>query len=287
VKIWVLGASGMLGHKVCEVLGKRHEAVGFSRSATDPGGDGLVCDFSRESDRHDFESKTMPDAIVNCVGVIKQRPKAEADSADTILINSFLPHWLARLPTRLIHISTDCVFDGTLPSGQSYTEHDTPNATDLYGRSKMLGEIVNRPNALTLRTSILGRERSRHLGLLDWFLSQGGRTVRGFEQHIFSGVSTSYLAWLIGLILEEKATLHGLYHVTSAALNKRRLLEILRDALDMDVQIQVDQQTPPCNRALSGALLQKTIGIVQPTWFELADGIARDAAEYPKVRPCP
>ncbi|MGA2988810.1 MAG: sugar nucleotide-binding protein, partial [Terriglobia bacterium] len=138
-------------------------------------------------------SALRPDYVVNCVGVIKQRTEA-ISPIPSITINSLLPHKLAQMAARwggrIIHFSTDCVFSG---KRGWYTEEDPSDAEDLYGRSKFLGEVVV-ANALTLRTSIIGRELVEHRSLLDWFLAQNHKTVHGYRRVIYSGVTTNYLA---------------------------------------------------------------------------------------------
>src|SRR5207247_7667552 len=138
----------------------------------------------------------------------KQRPDAASESA-CMTLNAEVPHLLARTIAawggRLIHLSTDCVFSG---NRGEYTEADEPDATDLYGRSKALGE-VRADNAITLRTSLIGRELSHHQSLLDWFLAQNCREIRGFGHVFWSGVTTLHMAELIEHLIDKHPGLSG------------------------------------------------------------------------------
>ncbi|HEU4636653.1 MAG TPA: SDR family oxidoreductase, partial [Edaphobacter sp.] len=190
----VLGASGMLGNAVFRVFAASDEmdVVGTVRSraaatrlpsvsstrlvsGVDVGdADGLARVFA----------EVRPDVVINCVGLVKQLSDAK-DPLQAIPVNSLLPHRLARLcelvGARFVHVSTDCVFSG---ARGRYVESDPADAEDLYGRSKLLGE-VDYPHAVTLRTSIIGHELDGTQSLLGWFLSQHGE-VKGFAQAIFS-----------------------------------------------------------------------------------------------------
>ena len=222
--------------------------------------------------------RSRPQVVINCVGVIKQRSAAE-DPIQTITVNSLLPHRLAATVSswqgRLIHISTDCVFDGVRGG---YSEEDTPNATDLYGRTKALGEIV-RPNALTLRTSIIGRELRTHSSLLDWFLSQNRASVRGYRNALWSGVTTNHLTHLIISIIDRWPRLSGLFNVSSGRTSKLELLHLIRDAYKMDVEIQPDDSYV-LDRTLSGKKLEAAIAYHCPPLDQLIREMAGDLTEY-------
>jgi dTDP-4-dehydrorhamnose reductase len=179
----------------------------------------------------------------------------------------------------VIHFSTDCVFSG---SRGGYTEEDAPDATDLYGRSKFLGE-VQAPNALTLRTSIIGRELAHHASLLDWFLGNQHGRVRGFRGAIYSGVTTNHLAELVERIVVHHADLTGLYQVASAPISKYDLLLAIRDAYGMDIEITpVDGENS--DRSMQGGKLRAAIGYVAPAWPELIAQLAQDPTPYERWR---
>jgi dTDP-4-dehydrorhamnose reductase len=207
-----------------------------------------------------------PDAVINCVGLVKQLSGAN-DPLAAVPINAILPHRLARLcrtvGARLVHISTDCVFDGL--AGR-YTESDRPNAYDLYGRSKLLGE-VDSEGAVTLRTSIIGRELGSAHGLIDWFLAQRG-SVKGYRRAIFSGLPTVELARVIRDFVLPRPQLRGLYHVSAAPISKYELLRLVADIYHHQVELCPDDDVR-IDRSLDSSRFQRETGYQPPTWPEL------------------
>jgi len=290
VNIVVLGAGGMLGHKMFQRLRAAFPGtVATMRKPADCppfNGIGLLqgSDVLTGVDVMDFEalsaalSEIRPDYIINCVGIIKQRAEAH-HAIPSIAINALLPHRLAALAAiwqgRLIHFSTDCVFSG---ARGSYTEEDESDAHDLYGRSKFLGE-ADGPNALTLRTSIIGRELVEHGSLLDWFRAQDGRTIRGYRRVIYSGVTTNHLADLVGEIIRNHPDLNGLYQAAGRPISKYDLLCLLRDAYRLNVEITPDD-TQQSDRSMSGDKLYRAIGYRAPSWPELVSQLATDSTSY-------
>lgn len=223
-----------------------------------------------------------PGVIVNCVGVIKQRSDAKA-AIPSITLNALLPHRLAELSQswggRLIHFSTDCVFSG---KRGNYSEEDFPDAEDLYGRTKLLGEVTA-ANALTLRTSIIGRELSQFKSLLEWFLSQNHRKIMGYTRAFYSGVTTNYLAGLVARIILQGPKLSGLYQVTSATIAKYELLCLLRDAYGMDVEVQADDKFF-CDRSMRGNKFIDATGYRCPPWPDLVAELSSDPTPYEQWR---
>ncbi|HEY2846949.1 MAG TPA: sugar nucleotide-binding protein, partial [Pyrinomonadaceae bacterium] len=202
MKVLILGATGMLGHKLYQDLGQNFEVWGTIRgevSELDVYGFYNAEKIIGSVDAADIGSVqralniACPDVVVNAIGAIKQ-VAAGNDPIDALTVNSIFPQKLAKLTdhrgARLITVSTDCVFSG---KKGNYNETDSPDATDLYGISKRFGEPSG-AKVLTLRTSIIGRElRSQH-GLVEWFLSQRGTTVPGYVNAVFSGLTTIALA---------------------------------------------------------------------------------------------
>ena len=201
-RVLVLGASGMLGHAVVAELDDRfdvHATVRDAARADLPVSTATLHGFSAGADGDGLDElieRLRPAAVVNCIGLVKQLPIA-SDPIAAISINALLPHRIAsaaeRNGARLIHVSTDCVFSGRLPIPGRYRESDPADAEDLYGRSKLLGE-VDAPGHVTLRTSIIGPELGGATGLLEWFRAQDGPAVNGFTQAICSGLTTAELA---------------------------------------------------------------------------------------------
>jgi dTDP-4-dehydrorhamnose reductase len=231
---------------------------------------------------HEILDSEQPGHIVNCIGVIKQREEARA-AIPSITLNSLLPHKLAEFAAgwggRVIHFSTDCVFSG---KRGHYTEEDPSDAEDLYGKSKYLGE-VSTENALTLRTSIIGRELSQFKSLLEWFLSQKGKTVRGFKRVIYSGVTTNYMAQLVGNLVAEFPSMSGLYQLVGPAISKYDLLCMLRDAYKVNVEIIPDDREVS-DRSLIGEKLIKATGYRYPSWMDMVAELANDPTPYDKWR---
>ncbi len=283
----------MLGHKMFQILRQRFpDTFGTIR--------GWITDrqiqkvdlfrhgrIIEEMDAGDFNAleaflkSRQPQVIVNCIGIVKQRATAE-DALQSITINSLLPHQLAMICAewngRLIHISTDCVFNGQRGGGSGYSETDMADANDLYGRSKRLGEVTVE-NALTLRTSIIGRELSNFTSLLEWFLSRNRSEVKGYKRALYSGVTTNHLAEVVGDIIEHHPQLSGLYHVASQTICKYKLLCMLRDAFRLDIEITPDEHFF-CNRSLNGERFRQATGYVPPSWSELVSQLANDPTPY-------
>jgi dTDP-4-dehydrorhamnose reductase len=216
----------------------------------------------------------QPEAIVNCVGIVKQREEAKA-SLPSIEINSLLPHRLALITQtaqcRLILMSTDCVFSGRKGD---YTEDDIADAEDLYGRSKLLGEVVE-PGCITLRTSIIGPELSRKVGLLEWFIAQRGQKISGFRRAIYSGFTTLEMSRVIETLLVEHPRASGLYHVSSEPISKYHLLVKVNAALKLGTTIEPDDAFI-CDRSLDSSRFRKDFEYQPPSWDEMIAELGND-----------
>jgi dTDP-4-dehydrorhamnose reductase len=273
VKILVLGVSGMLGNAVMRTLSHNldYQVWGSARSASvrtyfshalaDYVVDGIdVGNFDALSK---LLAQMQPEVVINCVGLVKQL----ADSNDPLYalpINALLPHRLSHLcklaNARLVHISTDCVFSGRKGG---YRESDEPDALDLYGRSKLLGEVYE-PHTITLRTSIIGHELNSANGLIGWFLAQEGR-VKGFTKAIFSGLPTCELARVIGDIVLQRADLHGLYHVAAQPISKYELLKLVNTEYGKQLVIDADDRLK-IDRSLNAQKFCDATGYKAPKW---------------------
>jgi len=220
--------------------------------------------------------------VVNCVGIVKQRPEAH-DAIPSITLNALLPHQLAEMAggigARVIHFSTDCVFSGRKGA---YREDDVSDAEDLYGRTKFLGEVAG-PSALTLRTSIIGRELANFASLLEWFLAQEGTTISGFRRVMYSGVTTNYMARLVGDLVEYHPDLSGLHQVTGPWISKYDLLCLARDAFGVDIDI-VPDDTEVNDRTMLGERFSSVTGIEPPSWEEMLAEVAADDTPYESWR---
>jgi dTDP-4-dehydrorhamnose reductase len=275
-KILILGASGMLGNAVYRTFASSpgYEVVGTARNvslkiALPDGANGTLLagvDVEQIDSLVAAFEKVRPNIVINCIGLVKQLDVVK-DPLATLPINSILPHRLARMSAligaRLIHVSTDCVFNG---SKGSYLESDIPDALDLYGRSKLLGE-VDYPNAITLRTSIIGTElRSAH-GLVGWFLAQSG-TTKGFTKAVFSGLPTAVLAQVMRDHVIPNPELRGVWHVSAAPLAKYELLKLVAAEYGKDIAIVPDESLV-IDRSLDSARFRAATGWTPPSWPKL------------------
>lgn len=273
MNILVLGVSGMLGSMVFRQLGERRgwRVVGAARSPA------IRAQFAPGADiRTDVAAEDLvglagllrdvrPKVVINCIGLVKQAA-ASRDPLQVLPVNAVFPHQLARLcdlgGSRLVHISTDCVFSGRTGN---YRESDHADADDLYGRSKFLGE-VDAANAITLRTSIVGPEPAgaKGFGLLEWFLRQTG-PVKGYARAIFSGLTTSELTRVIADVVIPRPELTGVYHVGAAPISKYDLLGLFAAAYGRRLAIERDEALM-IDRSLDSGRFRAATGYVPPDW---------------------
>lgn len=285
-KILVLGANGMLGGSIHRYFSNTiNDVIGTVRSdkalkqLTDMGFNNIISGI----DVIDYKvldrtiSEIRPDYVFNCIGLIKQLSQSGLP-VPAIEINSLLPHKLAEICTknnsRLVHFSTDCVFSG---SKGAYTESSLPDATDLYGRSKLLGE-VNYGNHLTLRTSIIGHELNSNVSLVNWFLNQSD-SVRGFSRAIFSGLPTCYIAEFLDKYVIENSDLSGLYHLSAEPIDKYSLLLLIKEKYGIEIDI-VDYPNFIIDRSLNSKSLRELIDFKPPQWPELIEKMNDEFNRY-------
>jgi dTDP-4-dehydrorhamnose reductase len=218
-------------------------------------------------------ARDRPEAVINCVGIIKQLAAAK-DPFLSISVNSLLPHRLHRLcraaGARLLHFSTDCVFNG---ARGGYTDEDPSDALDLYGRSKFLGETVGE-GALTIRSSIIGRELGSASGLVEWFLSQRGGRVDGYRRAVFSGFTTHEMSRIVRMVLRDHPRLSGTLQVSSDPISKYDLLVLIRQAYAVDVDI-VSSDTVRIDRSLDSTRFRQATGYLPPAWPQMIHEMAQ------------
>ena len=281
MRVLIFGGDGMLGHRLLRHFGTRHDTrVTLRRPLADYARFGL---FDRgnafdETDARDAARVSAvvadfrPEAVINAAGIVKQRPEAhEVEAAQAV--NARFPHRLAELcrahGARLVHLSTDCVFSG---EKGNYSESDRPDPVDLYGHTKLEGEI-DAPGAITLRTSMIGTELDRKAGLVEWFLANKGGTVAGYRKAIFSGFITAELARLIEGLLTRHPDARGVYHASSAPISKLDLLDGLNRRLRLGVRL-VPQDTPACDRSLDSSRFRAAFSYAPPSWDAMLDELA-------------
>jgi dTDP-4-dehydrorhamnose reductase len=272
VSILILGGDGMFGHQLLSWLQPRHEVrVTLRQDLSAYQTYGLFTasnayagvDVSSLERMSDVLGDFRPDAVINCVGIVKQRPVAR-ESIPSIEINALFPHRLSVLckgvGARLVHLSTDCVFSGRKGN---YQENDLSDAEDLYGKTKFLGEIHD-SHCLTLRTSIIGRELVRKKSLLEWCLSQQG-TVKGFRNAIYTGFTTLEMSRIIENTLVNYPEASGLYQVSSEPISKYDLLLLFQKMFNLNIQV-VPDEVFCCDRSLDSTRFRKEFRYTPPTW---------------------
>lgn len=289
MKVLIFGGNGMLGHKLVQVLESRFETWSTIRSSySDVERFGFfpkdrTLENVRVEDLSRIEKlleEIEPDIVINGIGVIKQKPNVD-DVIGTLSINALFPQHLARIADqsgfRFITVGTDCVFKG---DKGMYTENDSIDALDLYGQSKHWGEVSG-TNSLTLRTSIIGRELTTQQSLIEWFLSQRGRTVKGYSKAIYSGFPTIEFADIIVDIIENHQDLAGVFNVSSEPISKFTLLEKLKENLKLETEI-VDSTEVVIDRSLDSTKFSLAAGFKPKSWDEMIERLAEDCQSYNK-----
>lgn len=232
-KIIIIGSKGMAGHLIRQTLIEANlfEVIDISKS-NEYFKSTYTLDLKELSMLDTILKKEDADIIINCAGILNEL--AENNPENSIFVNSFLPHFLAARSKRLLHISTDCVFDG---SRGNYTENDIKDGLGFYAETKSLGEVLYAPH-LTIRTSIIGPElKANGIGLLHWFLKQNGK-VNGYTEAFWSGVTTLQLAKGI-LHLIDSPEITGLIHYTNnEKISKYELLKIISVIFQKDITIE-------------------------------------------------
>lgn len=281
MKILILGVTGMLGNAMYRLLSESHEISAYGTARGESAkryfskklAGNILCgvDIGDQDSLTAVLARVRPEVVINCIGLVKQLADAN-DPLVAVPINTLLPHRLARLcalaGARLIHVSTDCVFSGTRGN---YLETDFPDAYDLYGRSKFLGE-VDYPNAITLRTSIIGHELAGSRSLVGWFLAQKG-AVKGFSKALFSGLPTVELARIVRDFVLPNPALTGLYHVAANPISKLELLRLVAEAYEKEIEI-IPNDDLVIDRSLNPVKFQAATGYVAPEWPELVRRMA-------------
>lgn len=286
MKILVIGAGGLLGSACLRVFndGPGLQAIGTFRSKYD------ASRFRHEPDCHFFLPNALdfvqtealfksiqPSIVVNCVSLSKDI-LSNGDALEIIPTYSLLPHMLAsfcrRFSARFIQISSDGVFSG---AKGNYSEEDTPDSADLYGRAKLLGEVVG-PGCTTLRTSMIGHDLSFKNGLVSWFLNQKG-ICSGYPEAIFSGFPVTVLAGIIRDHVIAYPQLDGLYNVAATPISKFDLLHLISDIYDAEVTIVPDHSVK-VDRSLNAANFNTATGFSPPSWHELITLMRNDYLEF-------
>jgi len=291
-RVLVLGASGMLGSAAVRVFGETAEVFAAVRSRQELESLGIDAKCLGVGEEHlltGFDARqpesvlplldaAQADVVFNATGIISQ----QADAANIRLmieVNSVWPHALAQMcedrSARLIHISTDCVFSG---KRGNYRECDVPDASDMYGRSKLLGEVTTSACAITLRTSIIGWQFGPQVSLAGWFAAHRHEALKGYANAVFSGLPTSALCQTIRDYVLPNECLTGLYQVSADPIDKYSLLCLLAEKMGWDVAITPDDSLR-VDKSLDSSHFQAATGWKPPSWDYLLEDMA---TEYPR-----
>lgn len=266
MKVIILGAGGMFGHVLFTESKKKFETIGTVNTShfTSDGVLVHVNVFHLEQVKK-IITEFKPQIVVNAVGVTKQS-KMMGEENLPLYLNAQFPHLLLTLAHqykfKVLHISTDCVFSG---KKGSYTEDDQPDPVDLYGKTKLDGEI-NDPHSLTLRTSIIGHEIRTQNGLVEWFLHQSNH-CKGYKKAIFSGFPTIVLTdFLLNKIFPAMLDgMSGLYNFSTDAINKFDLLNLIAHTYGKKITIEPDSSLV-VDRSLDSSVFKTKMNFSTPDW---------------------
>ncbi len=255
-KVLVLGGTGMLGHAVVTRLREMYppESIAYTCRNPDPGSsDGPVYAHIVSPRCSKLPEVKEAEYVINCIGMIKPRCNSLRNFADAAYVNGSFPSLLADLcayeGTKLIHITTDCIYNGTRNVGK-YTEKDQPDISDAYGLSKAMGDICKN-EALVLRTSIIGTEPNNQTSLVEWVRSQDGEKIKGFTNHFWNGVTTTEFANICMQIIDQDIFRQGLYHVPSPTqISKFTLVSAIARKFNVRVHIEPVAADPAIDRTL-------------------------------------
>ena len=288
MKLLILGVSGLIGHKLLQILSINHEVYGTLHHLKSKYNNLELFDKSNiidSVDVLDFEHlkgimhSINPDVVLNCVGITKRKIH-DGNILEVIETNAVFPHKLANWAKinqkRVIHFSTDCVFNG---KEGDYNEESLTTAEDLYGRTKALGEI-RYSHTLTIRSSFIGQELFDRTELLDWVLAQNGKTIKGYKNALYSGVSISFMADVVNKIILKHPSLNLLYQLApTKPISKYDLICIAKKAFGLDIEIipQFDYVHKP---TLNGAKLRNETGIQVPSWEIMMEELANNKSYY-------
>jgi dTDP-4-dehydrorhamnose reductase len=282
MRILILGADGMIGHKIAQSL-EDFELILASRKSISSKSIGIINGkmvlHNLITDSLDLLlDNTTPDIIINCAGITTRRG-VEDNIVNTELLNSDLPHkldsWANLNSKKLIHFSTDCVFSG---NRGNYLDNDFADAEDIYGKSKALGE-VNSPNTLTIRCSMIGRELYNFTELFEWLKKNKNKKIEGYSKVFYSGITTVRMGKILNKILNKNLNLSGIYNISSTPISKFDLLVKLSKAFNLNVDIKQNKNNKS-NKVLISEKFTEITGIYPPNWDDLISEFEEDCNKY-------
>lgn len=284
MRILILGGDSMLGWQLLLYLQNKHDVKVTLRNPESNYKTYSV--FNEQNsyynvDVHNFSTvgSTLlafkPDIVINSIGIVKQNVRIK-NITSAIEINALFPHKLSQLcqsmNTKLIQLSTDCVFNG---KKGGYTENETGSADDIYGQTKYLGEVRDAKHCLTLRKSLIGLELKYKYGLIEWFLAQQA-SIKGYQQALYSGFTTREMSRIIDMIITKHPTLSGVWHIASQPISKYQLLTTLANKLKLkNIHIEADNDFV-CYRHLNGDRFTKATGYQAPSWDSMLTELTQE-----------
>lgn len=288
MNILIIGAGGMIGHKMFQILkAQGHRVTGTIRQAKDHYDkfkifteDEIIdlVDVSEFEKTENILNSVKPEIILNCVGITLRKPEVK-NLEYCKKINSEFPHFLKKWTevnnSYLIHFSTDCVFSG---KDGPYTEESLFSAEDIYGKTKAAGEVTG-SQALTLRGSMIGRELYGKTELLEWVIAQRGKQIKGFSNAIYTGVTTNLMAKLVAGLILLPNKLTGVYQVSSEPISKLELLKLINDCYKLNLTI-IEDSGYSTSKILMSEKLKRNMGFNCPKWPEMVDDLTKDLFNY-------
>jgi dTDP-4-dehydrorhamnose reductase len=287
MRILILGANGLAGNTLFRILNTQYNLTAYgtirSNKLLDYFPSHLCSKIITGIDVFDTPAltsifcSTNPDVVINCISASKDKI-INSDPSELLPVFSLLPHSLSKLSndygSRLIHLSSDGVFSG---KKGMYIEADQPDANDVYGLAKRLGEVDN-DHSVTIRTSLIGHSITKNDGLVDWFLSQS-KFCTGFTNVCFSAITTVELANIVAQIILPRSDLHGIYHIPSQPIDKFSLLKIISEVYKKTIEITPDNSVVS-NRSLNGDKFMNLTGYIAPCWNHQISMMYKDSQNW-------
>ena len=275
MKLLILGSNGLLGNTLTKYFFEKsnYETYGFLKDSSKLKFFKkkyinrliIIQNILNTTDLRRNIKALMPDVIINCIGQTNKIRGKNLDNIENYInINSLFPFRLKEIceeiQSRLIHFSSDCVFSG---EKGFYSERDNPDPIDLYGKSKLLGEIDDE-NIITIRKSVIGHELDSRKGLLEWFLNQEG-SVEGYKEAIFSGLTVLELARIIDMYILPNKNLKGIIQISGEPISKYDLLKIIANQYNKHNEI-VPNKEIKINRSLNSEYFRNLTGYRSNSW---------------------
>lgn len=272
MKILILGADGMVGHKIAKSFSNSDFDLCLnSRSRSQyikkyfPNSIVSNFDFNKQKIEN-LLNKFMPNYVINAVGVTIRR--GASDNKETNYINSQLPKkidlWCMENQKNQILFSTDCVFSG---DKGNYKDFDLPDSNDYYGKSKGKGEIDSL-HTITLRSSMIGREIYNKSELLEWVISNKSKQIKGYYNVIYSGVTTLWMSKVLIEIIKNYPNLHGIYNISSPPISKFELITKINHYFKLNIDI-VKDYSYSSNKSLNSDRFFSKTKFKKPNWDEM------------------